>query len=86
MDLDTSCAGEAEGPERLDRDKFYFSHLKGRHPQDFVHRLWFVRGVAHVGSRMVESPCAIAAVFDDGHSPTRLNAKDELPGDTGDVT
>jgi hypothetical protein len=29
--------------------------------------LWFVRGVAHVGSRMVESPCAVAAVFERGN-------------------
>jgi hypothetical protein len=74
-DLDTSCAGEAEGLERLDRGKFYFSYLKSRHPQDLGHQLWFVRGVAHVGSRMVESPCAIAAVFDYGKcSDTSENA------------
>jgi pimeloyl-ACP methyl ester carboxylesterase len=66
VDLDTSCAGEAEGSERLDRGKFYFSYLKSRHPQELRHQLWFVRGVAHVGSRMVESPCAIAAVFEHG--------------------
>ena len=67
VDLDTSCAGEAEGTERLDRGKAYFRYLKGRHAQDFRHQLWFVRGVAHVGSRMVESPCAIAAVFEHGN-------------------
>jgi hypothetical protein len=66
VDLDTSCAGEAEGAERLDRGKSYYHYLKNRHPQDFRHQLWFVRGVAHVGSRMVESPCAIAAVFEQG--------------------
>jgi hypothetical protein len=65
-DLDTSCAGEAQGPERLGRGKAYFRYLKNRHPEDFRHQLWFVPGVAHVGSRMVESPCAIAAVFDQG--------------------
>jgi hypothetical protein len=65
-DLDTSCAGEAQGPERLDRGKAYFRYLKNRHPEDLRHRLWFVPGVAHMGSRMVESPCAIAAVFDQG--------------------
>ena len=65
-DLDTSCAGEAEGPERFDRGEAYFRYLKGRHPRDFRHRLWIVHGVAHVGSRMVESPCAVAAVFEHG--------------------
>jgi hypothetical protein len=67
VDLDTSCAGEAQGPERLDRGKAYFRYLKGRHPDDFRHQLWFVRGVAHLGSRMVDSPCAIAAVFEHGN-------------------
>jgi hypothetical protein len=66
VDLDTSCAGEAEGPERLNRGEAYFHYLKSRHPQGFNQQLWFVRGVAHVGSRMVESPCAIAAAFDHG--------------------
>jgi hypothetical protein len=65
-DLDTSCAGEAEGPERLERGKSYFRYLQSRHPRDFGQQLWFVRGVAHVGSRMVESPCAIAAIFEHG--------------------
>jgi hypothetical protein len=66
VDLDTSCAGEAEGRERLDRGKAYFRYLKGRDPEGFRQQLWFVRGVAHVGSRMVESPCAVAAVFEHG--------------------
>jgi hypothetical protein len=70
-DLDTSCAGEAQGTARLDRGKFYFRYLKTRHPQNFRQQLWLVRGVAHVGSRMVESPCAIAAVFDHGSCSDR---------------
>jgi hypothetical protein len=67
VDLDTSCAGEAEGPERLDRGKAYFRYLSGRHAKEFAQRFWFVSGVAHVGSRMVESPCAVAAVFEHGN-------------------
>lgn len=67
VDLDTSCAGEAQGSERLERGTSYFRYLKSRHPQGFTQQLWFVRGVAHVGSRMVESPCAIAAVFERGN-------------------
>jgi hypothetical protein len=74
QDLDTSCAGEAEGPERLDRGEAYFRYLTGRHPTDLKHRLWFVPGVAHVGSRMVESPCALAAVFDAGICTTQSSA------------
>ena len=69
VDLDTSCAGEAEGAERLDRGKAYFSYLSQRHGAQLAHKLWYVPGVAHVGSRMVESPCAVAAVFEHGHCP-----------------
>jgi pimeloyl-ACP methyl ester carboxylesterase len=70
-DLDTSCAAEAQGPERLDRGKAYFRYLKGRHAEDFHQQLWFVPGVAHVGSRMVESPCGVAAAFDVGRCATQ---------------
>jgi hypothetical protein len=72
VDLDTSCSGEAQGPERLDRGKAYFRYLKARHSQDFRHRLWFVAGVAHQGSRMVDSACGIAAVFDHGSCTSAL--------------
>ena len=72
VDLDTSCSGEAQGPERLDRGKAYFRYLKTRHSQDFRHRLWFVAGVAHQGSRMVDSVCGIAAVFDHGSCTSAL--------------
>ena len=70
-DLDTSCAGEAQGPERLDRGKGYFRYLKDGHIQDFHQQLWLVPGVAHVGSRMVESPCGVAAAFDSGTCDTK---------------
>jgi hypothetical protein len=70
-DLDTSCGGEAQGPERLDRGKAYFRYLKARHAEDFHQQLWFVPGVAHVGSRMVESPCGVAAAFDVGQCVTQ---------------
>jgi hypothetical protein len=66
VDLDTSCAGEAQGRERLDRGKAYVRYLANRHPKDFRGRLWFVPGVAHSGGRMVDSSCAIAALFDQG--------------------
>jgi len=66
VDLDTSCAGEAQGAERLERGKAYVRYLAQRHPQDFRGRLWFVPGVADVGGRMVDSTCGIAALFDQG--------------------
>jgi len=65
-DLDTSCAGESEGAERLSRGKAYFRYLHDRHPQDFRGRLWLVPAAAHVGSSMIDSACGIAALFDRG--------------------
>jgi hypothetical protein len=69
-DLDTSCAGEAEGPDRLDRGKAYFRYLQSRHEQSFRQQLWLVPGVAHFGNRMIDSPCGVAAVFDAGKCAT----------------
>jgi len=71
QDLDTSCAGEAEGHERLERGKNYFRYLAHRHPTDLNQKLWYVTGVAHVGSRMLESSCAVAALFDVGQCATQ---------------
>jgi pimeloyl-ACP methyl ester carboxylesterase len=65
-DLDTSCAGEAEGPTRLDRGKSYYKYLKARHPDAWGQRLWLVPGVAHSGPKMVESPCGVKALFATG--------------------
>ncbi len=65
-DLDTSCAGEAQGAERFERGKAYFRYLRSRHPLDFQGRLWFVPDVGHTGRKMVESACGIAAIFDSG--------------------
>jgi len=66
-DLDTSCAGELEGPTRLARGISYFHYLQGRHPRDLHHQLLFVPGVAHSGSRMIDSACGISAIFEYGH-------------------
>jgi hypothetical protein len=70
VDLDTSCAGEAEGPDRLDRGKAYFRYVQSRHEQSFRQQLWFVPDVAHFGNRMIDSRCGVAAVFDSGNCAT----------------
>jgi hypothetical protein len=57
VDLDTSCAGEAQGPERLDRGKAYFRYLKSRHAEDFRHQLWFEAGWLSLLAR--SRPCSI---------------------------
>ena len=63
-DLDRSCAGLAEGPNRLARGYAFLAHLQARHgalPTQTVHE---VPGVAHAGARMLNSPCGLAALFD----------------------
>jgi hypothetical protein len=63
-DLDKSCGGEAEGPNRLARGTAYFAYLKARHPDGFKQRLALVPDVAHQGSRMFNSACGLTALFD----------------------
>ena len=65
-DLDTTCAGEAEGPTRLARGTSYVAYLKARHPDGWSQRLWLVPGVAHSGPKMMESPCGVKALFSTG--------------------
>jgi len=63
-DLDVSCQGETEGPNRFTRGSAYFAYLKARHPQNFSQRLWEVPGVAHDERRMFHSACGMEAMFD----------------------
>jgi pimeloyl-ACP methyl ester carboxylesterase len=65
-DLDVSCAGEAEGPTRLARGRAYYAYLRARHPEAWGQRLWLVNGVGHSGSKMVEAPCGVKALFATG--------------------
>jgi len=63
-DLDRSCGGLAEGPNRLARGHAFLAMLAARHatlPPPVTHE---VAGVAHQGSRMLESACGLAALFD----------------------
>jgi pimeloyl-ACP methyl ester carboxylesterase len=68
-DLDVTCGGEAEGPNRLARGNAYFAYLHARHSSDWNQRLWFVEGAGHSASQMIDSTCGIAAVFDAGACP-----------------
>lgn len=62
--LDTSCAGEAEGPYRLARGEAYFAYLQARHPKGLRQHLVLAPGVAHNAARMFGSACGLAALFD----------------------
>ncbi len=63
-DLDVSCEGETEGPQRFARGTAYFAYIKGRHPGAFSQRLWEVPGVAHDERGMFHSSCGMEALFD----------------------
>jgi pimeloyl-ACP methyl ester carboxylesterase len=65
--LDTSCAGEAQGPYRLARGLSYVAYLRARHP-DLAQRVLEVPGVGHDGDRMLGSACGLTALFDDPRS------------------
>jgi len=68
-DLDTSCAGEVQGPTRFVRGQAYFAYLRARHPSGWNQRMWFVPGVAHSARKMIASTCGIDALFDAGSCP-----------------
>jgi pimeloyl-ACP methyl ester carboxylesterase len=72
-DLDTSCAGEAQGANRYERGNAYFHYMQSRHPGGGAQRFWQVPGVAHDASRMFNSECGLAAVFDHGACTTPMH-------------
>ena len=63
-ELDISCEGEAEGPNRFARGMAYFSYLKARHPDNFAQHLWEVPHVGHDEREMFHSKCGMEALFD----------------------
>lgn len=62
--LDKSCGAEAQGAHRLVRGHNYLAYLRRRHP-DLAPTAHDVPGVGHDGDRMLNSACALAALFDD---------------------
>lgn len=63
-DLDVSCGGEMQGPNRFLRGQAYYAWLQARHAADWNQRLWFVPDVAHSAGRMYTSECGVAALFE----------------------
>jgi pimeloyl-ACP methyl ester carboxylesterase len=68
-DLDVSCAGEMEGPNRFLRGQSYYAWIHKRHSSSWTQRMWFVPGVAHLGSKMFTSECGVAALFERSSCP-----------------
>jgi pimeloyl-ACP methyl ester carboxylesterase len=62
-DLDRSCGGEAQGPYRFARGKYFIAYLKERHPNGTSQDFAFVKGVPHDNRRMFTSECGIGVIF-----------------------
>jgi pimeloyl-ACP methyl ester carboxylesterase len=62
-DLDRSCGGEAQGPYRLARAKYYIEYINARHPKGTNQDFAFVHGVPHDNRRMFTSPCGLGVIF-----------------------
>ncbi|HEY2473737.1 MAG TPA: hypothetical protein VGI19_02955 [Candidatus Cybelea sp.] len=67
-DLDTSCGGEAQGPYRFARAKYFIAYLSKRHPGGTDQDYAFVRGVPHDNRRMFNSTCGLAVLFGGSRS------------------
>jgi pimeloyl-ACP methyl ester carboxylesterase len=63
-DLDRSCGGEAQGPFRFARGKYYVAYLKRRHPEGTAQDYAFVARVPHDNRRMFTSACGLGVIFD----------------------
>jgi hypothetical protein len=62
--LDKSCMGEALGPNRFQRGHWFYAHMKARAGEKFGHRLHDIPGVGHDGTKMFNSACGLAALYD----------------------
>jgi pimeloyl-ACP methyl ester carboxylesterase len=62
-DLDRSCGGEAQGPYRFARGKYYIAYIARRHPDGTAQDFGFVPNVPHDNRRMFTSACGLAVVF-----------------------
>ena len=63
-ELDTSCSGEAEGPDRYDRGVNFFRYMQARDGALLRQRLWTALGAAHDPVAVLGSHCGKAALFD----------------------
>ncbi|HXO03123.1 MAG TPA: hypothetical protein VN900_13775, partial [Stellaceae bacterium] len=73
--LDKSCAGEAQGPNRLARMQFFFAELKLSEGGTLKHWMSVIDGAAHNEARVLGSPCGRAALFGDANCPDQQETK-----------
>lgn len=63
-DLDRSCGGEAQGPYRFARAKYFIAYVAKRHPEGTNQEYAFVPHVRHDNRGMFTSSCGIGVIFD----------------------
>ena len=80
FELDKSCMGEAQGPNRHARGVAYVRYLRERHPQNLNHRQWDVPAIGHDGDRMLTSPCGLAALYGGAPLPERCPRSGQVGG------
>jgi pimeloyl-ACP methyl ester carboxylesterase len=66
--LDKSCAGEAQGPTRLDRMRAFVADMQQRDP-GMRHSMHVIAGAPHNEAKVFGSPCGRAALFGDENCP-----------------
>jgi pimeloyl-ACP methyl ester carboxylesterase len=64
--LDKSCAGEAQGLNRLTRMKFFLADMRRRDSDVLRHHMWIIDASAHNEARVFGSACGRAALFGNG--------------------
>ncbi len=74
-DLDRSCGGEAQGPYRFMRAKYYIAYIARRHPRGTNQDYAFVAGVPHDNRRMFTSACGLAVIFGGSRSPCAASGR-----------
>jgi pimeloyl-ACP methyl ester carboxylesterase len=62
-DLDRTCGGEAQGPYRFARGRYYIDYLRRLYPHGSNQDYAFVRGVPHDNRRMFTSQCGLDVIF-----------------------
>jgi len=74
-DLDRSCGGEAQGPYRFARAKYFIGYLAKRHPAGTNQNYAFVPHVHHDNRGMFTSQCGLGVTFHDTLSDCRDSGK-----------
>jgi hypothetical protein len=67
--LDKSCAGEAQGPNRLARMQFFVAEMTRRNAGIFKQHMWVIPGAAHNEAKVFGSVCGRAVLFGDETCP-----------------